>query len=175
MKKILKWLMGHDKPFPMQRLKIAYLTGYDNRQGHADILRDVNAFLRPFGRRVEPEDFWVLDYHDLQNKFDFQEETGTLNTLFNELMEQTGDHVVVMHNGTCGYMWQYSRKLCDIMLKCNGKRSYCNLGYTTHHQAGNSYVVGKSDMKLVEPDVELRTESKNFEYVQRQMFNGLGS
>lgn len=175
MKKILKWLLGFDKPIPMKKLKIAYLAGYDNRLGHADILRGVNDFLRPFGRRVEPEDFWVLNYHDLQNKFDFQEDTGPLNTFFNELMDQTGDHVVVMHNGSCTHMWQYSRQLCTIMLKCKGKRSYCNIGYSMHHREGTSYVVGKSNMQLVEPDVELRTESKNFEYVQGQMFNGLGS
>ncbi len=174
--KCIKWLFGLDAPKDIKKVKIVFLRGHDEtRVGHADLLRRVNDLFRTLGYKVEPEDFWVFHYNDLQSKFDFKEPTKNLDALITEFANETADHVIIMHQGTCGYTWNYCAKLTDLFIKKFGKRSVCKIGYTHHHQCGSSYVIGKSKFNLVEPDIDIKTSSANFEHVKHQMFEGLGS
>lgn len=174
--KTIKWLFGLDTPKNLKKVKTVFIRGYDETKvGHADLLRRVNDLYRTLGYKVEPEDFWVFYYEDLQNKFDYNEPTLSLDAQIAEFAFETDEHVIIMHQGTCGYTWSYCTKLADQLIKKFGKRSVCKIGYTHHHQSGNSYVIGKSKYNLVETDVNIKTSSEHFEHVKRQMFEGLGS
>lgn len=175
MKKILKWLLGHDETIKTQPITVMYCRGWDETNiSDSQLLEIANDFCRPLGYSIEPENFVVSNYSDLQDKFDFKQPTRELSRLIEKFGDLSTEHLIILHKGTCQFMWDYSTKLGQLLLRYEGKLSYCNIGYNEYHQTGCSYIVGKSDKTQTKANINIFTESEFFNSVKGQMFVGLG-
>lgn len=172
--KALRWLFGLEDKVTIQQVKLIYLAEYGKLLiPDSQYLQQVNDVCRPLGYNVTQDNFWIIPYRDMQDSFVFKDHVPSLEEKIAEYAEYAGNHAIIMHEGTCSYLWDFGTQLGQKLIGSHGFQSYCFIGYTSHHKEGCSYVVGKTNIGYIDNDFNMMTPSENFISVRRQMFEGL--
>lgn len=176
MLKLLKWLFGYDDVVSLTKVKTIYLCRYDDRYSDKiNLLRRVNTLYRPLGYRVDLDDLMVVRDQEIIGAIGFGVQAGFEELLAKITLHCTDNHVIIMHDGTSTRNWHLIGNLETLLIKRLNKQTVCKIGFDHHHQKVCAYLTGKSDLVLVDNDIDILVGGETLELFKKQMLEGIVS